>query len=231
MSYTCRHPSRRHAELPFEGNGKMRTVLEAHFIIHLRRLELPVAEHLVCLVQPFPDEPLLRREVAQLGEVALEGGEAAPGVGGKFLQGHVLRVVRLHEWQQDGGLSDAPHVRRQCRLVHTAEEVAQEAPLETDADSLVGCAVRRVFQQLHLMVAFEEHVTARADGQPPPLVLHHHFARDSISSGTKQLYTMSQWLYTCDSFNMTVLHSIVLRCKDKANDKNALLWRSRFYSR
>ena len=182
----------------------MRAVLEAHFVIHVRGLALPVAEHLVCLVQPLPDEPLLRREVAHLGKVTLEGGEAAPGVGGKFLQSHILRVVRLHKGQQvylprlveveqrgietrvcveqvingflhfqaddfivgfdirvrvgeereeqalqggrlgqhDGGLADTPHVRGQRRLVQTAEEVAQEAPLEADADGLVGRTVR-----------------------------------------------------------------------------------------
>ena len=216
MSHTHRHPSRRHAELPLEGDGEMRAVLESHFIIHVRGLALPVAKHLVCLVQSLPDEPLLWRKVAHLGEVALEGGEAAPGVGGKLLQRHILRVVRLYKGQQvnlprlveveqrgietrvgveqaingflhlqaddfivgfdirvrvgeereeqalpggrlgqhDGGLADAPHVRGQHRLVQTTEEIAQEAPLEADTNGLVGRTVRRVFQQLHLMVAF-----------------------------------------------------------------------------
>ena len=242
MLYTHRHPSRRHAELPLKGDGEMRAVLEAHFIIHVRRLALPVAEHLVCLVQPLPDEPLLGRKVAHLGEVTLEGGEAAPGVGGKFLQGHILRVVRFHKGQQvnlprlveveqrgvetlvrieqaingflhlqpndfiirldicvrvreereeqalqgwrlgqhDGGLADAPHVRGQRRLVYTAEKITQEASLKADADGLVWRTIRRVFQQLHLMVTFEEHVIARADGKRPSLVLHHHLARIDV---------------------------------------------------
>lgn len=200
------HPSRRHTELPLESDGEMRAVLEAHFVIHVRRLVLPVAEHLVCLVQPLPDEPFLRREVAHLGEVALEGGKAAPGVGGKFFQGHILRVVRLHKGQQvnlprlveveqrgiktcvgveqainsllhlqaddfiirfdirvrvgeereeqalqggrlgqhDGGLADALYIGRQACLIRLAEKVAQEAPLEADADGLVGRTVCRV---------------------------------------------------------------------------------------
>ena len=177
---------------------------------------LPVAEHLVCLIETLLDEPFLRRKVAHLGEVTLEGGEAAPGVGGKVLQGHILRIVRFHKEQEvylprlveveqrgietrvcveqvingflhfqaddfivgfdirvrvgeereeqalqggrlgqhDGSLADAPHVRGQRCLVQTAEEVAQEAPLEADANSFVGRTVRRVFQQFHLMVAF-----------------------------------------------------------------------------
>ena len=57
-------------------------------------------QQFVCLIESLLDEPFLRREVAHFGEVTFEGGEAAPGVSGKFLQRHILRVVRLHEGKQ-----------------------------------------------------------------------------------------------------------------------------------
>ena len=180
MSYTHRHPSRRHAELSLEGDGEMRAVLESHFVIHVRGLVLPVAEHLVCLVQPLPDEPLLRRKVAHFGEVTLEGGEAAPGVGGKFLQGHILCVVRLHKGQQVY-LPRLVEVEQRGIETHIRIEQAINRFLHLQADDfIVGLDIRvRVGEER------KEHVTARADGQRPPLVLHHHLARIDVD---KRMY-------------------------------------------
>ena len=107
----------------------MGLVLEAHGGADVHNLLPPLPHQRVGHFQPFADEPLLRREVAYLLEVALEGGQAPARVVRQFFLRQLVHVVLVHEVQdvnlprlvevEEGGCKAAVYVQQgQQALLH-----------------------------------------------------------------------------------------------------------------
>ena len=98
-SRTCGHRRGRHAVLPLEGGGEVRLVLEAHHYVDIGNPTPALLHQPVGHLESLADEPLLGRQAADLLEVALEGGQAAPGVVRQLLLREFVHVVLVHEFQ------------------------------------------------------------------------------------------------------------------------------------
>ena len=74
-------------------------ILESHIYNNVLDFLTLNCDHFVGYFQPFADNPFLWSLAAHFLEIALEGGQAAPGVIGKFFQREVIHIVLIHEPQ------------------------------------------------------------------------------------------------------------------------------------
>ena len=88
---------RRYAVLLLEGSGEMGLVLEPHARIDIHDFLPALLHHGVGHFEPFADKPLFGRQVADLLEIPLEGGETPPGIVRQFLHRELVHVVLVHE--------------------------------------------------------------------------------------------------------------------------------------
>lgn len=77
----------------------MRTILEPYPIACLLRRDSPGQEQTFGPFQAMFQNPPLRREGADFGKIALEGGQTAPRIGGELFETELFGEILLHEIQ------------------------------------------------------------------------------------------------------------------------------------
>lgn len=75
----------------------MRNILETDFEIDLACFFILPENKVVCFLQPPLDKPLLRRQGADFGKIAVEGCRASSRVSGKILHREVFGKMLLHK--------------------------------------------------------------------------------------------------------------------------------------